>query len=65
MYSPLDLMIVPASSSRLEVGEEFMLPIALHPWRLSSKTGFDIERRARPISIGPEHSGGCSHLRAS
>ena len=37
IWTPLDLMIVPANSSRLGVGEEFRIPVALHPWMLRSK----------------------------
>jgi len=37
IWTPLDLMIVPAKSSRLGVGEEFRIPVALHPWMLRSK----------------------------
>ncbi|HSZ63839.1 MAG TPA: triacylglycerol lipase [Terriglobales bacterium] len=34
IWTPLDLMIVPANSSRLGVGEEYRIPVALHPWML-------------------------------
>jgi len=37
IWTPLDLMIVPASSSRLGVGEEFRIPVAVHPWMLQSR----------------------------
>lgn len=37
IWTPLDLMIVPASSSRLGVGEEYRIPVALHPWMLRSQ----------------------------
>ena len=42
LWTPLDLMIVPASSSRLEVGEEFTLPIALHPWMVMSRSSLEL-----------------------
>lgn len=32
VWTPLDLMIVPANSSRLGVGAEFTVPVALHAW---------------------------------
>ncbi|BAY11159.1 esterase/lipase family protein [Calothrix sp. NIES-2098] len=35
IWTPYDLMIVPAKSSQLPVGKEVVLPIALHPWMLS------------------------------
>jgi triacylglycerol lipase len=31
IWSPLDLMIVPASSSHLDVGREVIVPVVLHP----------------------------------
>lgn len=37
IWTPFDLMIVPAESSRLGVGEEFRIPVALHPWMLRSR----------------------------
>ena len=36
IWTPLDLMIMPANSSRLSVGEEFRILVALHPWMLRS-----------------------------
>lgn len=35
IWTPYDLMIVPAKSSRLPIGKEVILPVALHPWMLS------------------------------
>jgi triacylglycerol lipase len=37
LWTPLDLMIVPATSSRLNVGKEFVLPVALHRWMVFSR----------------------------
>ncbi len=31
-WTPLDLMIVPASSSQLPVGQEIQIPVIFHPW---------------------------------
>jgi len=42
LWTPLDLMIVPASSSRLGVGEEFTLPVAMHPWMVASRMSLDL-----------------------
>lgn len=36
IWTPFDLMIFPAASSRLGVGQEFQIPVALHPWMLRS-----------------------------
>lgn len=35
MWTPLDLMIVPANSSRLPVGHEIVLPVAGHAWMVT------------------------------
>jgi triacylglycerol lipase len=36
IWTPLDLMIVPAGSSRLGVGEEFKVAVGLHAWMARS-----------------------------
>jgi triacylglycerol lipase len=35
MWTPMDLMIVPASSSRLPVGREIVLPVPGHAWMVT------------------------------
>ncbi|HEY9619793.1 MAG TPA: triacylglycerol lipase [Crinalium sp.] len=35
LWTPMDLMIVPANSSRLPVGREVVLPVAGHAWMVS------------------------------
>jgi len=35
IWTPFDLMIMPASSSKMPVGEEIVLPIGMHPWMLT------------------------------
>jgi triacylglycerol lipase len=42
LWTPLDLMIVPASSSKLKVGQEFMLPVAVHPWMVMSRCSLEL-----------------------
>ncbi len=37
MWTPFDLMILPADSTRLPIGREVKLPIAFHPWMLSDR----------------------------
>ena len=37
IWTPFDVMIAPATSSRLGVGKEFRIPVAMHPWMLTSK----------------------------
>lgn len=34
IWTPYDLMIMPASSSQMPVGQEVTLPILLHPWMI-------------------------------
>ncbi|HLO86201.1 MAG TPA: alpha/beta fold hydrolase [Nostocaceae cyanobacterium] len=34
IWTPYDLMIIPAQSSQLPVGKEITIPVALHPWML-------------------------------
>ncbi|MEH1797202.1 MULTISPECIES: esterase/lipase family protein [unclassified Nostoc] len=35
IWTPYDLMIVPANSSQMPVGSEVIVPVALHPWMLT------------------------------
>jgi len=42
LWTPLDLMIVPAISSRLKVGKEFVLPVAMHPLMVVSRTSLEL-----------------------
>lgn len=37
VWTPFDLMIVPATSSRLPIGRTLRLPVALHPWLLTNR----------------------------
>jgi triacylglycerol lipase len=42
IWTPLDLMILPAESSRLGIGEEFKIPVAVHPWMLTSRRSLEL-----------------------
>ncbi|MEH1932056.1 esterase/lipase family protein [Nostoc sp.] len=35
IWTPYDLMIVPANSSQMSVGREVIVPVPLHPWMLT------------------------------
>jgi triacylglycerol lipase len=35
MWTPFDLMILPAQSSQIPLGKELTVPVLLHPWMLS------------------------------
>ncbi|TVQ42382.1 MAG: alpha/beta fold hydrolase [Gloeocapsa sp. DLM2.Bin57] len=37
IWTPWDLMIVPAVSSSLGIGKEVIIPVTLHPWMLSDR----------------------------
>ncbi|WP_024545612.1 triacylglycerol lipase [Picosynechococcus sp. NKBG15041c] len=37
LWTPFDLMILPADSTKLPIGAEIQLPIPFHPWMLSDK----------------------------
>jgi triacylglycerol esterase/lipase EstA (alpha/beta hydrolase family) len=52
IWTPYDLMIVPAESSRIPFGKEVILPVALHPWMLTDKRTFEVVAAAldEPIS---------------
>ena len=45
IWTPFDLMIVPASSSRLSVGQEYICPVVLHAWMLRSRQSLDLTAR--------------------
>jgi triacylglycerol lipase len=45
IWTPLDLMIVPAGSSRLGVGEEFPVSTGLHAWMPRSRTCWEVVGR--------------------
>ena len=45
IWTPLDLMVVPAWSSRLGTGEEYRLAVGLHAWMVSSRSCFEVVGR--------------------
>ncbi|MEA5576241.1 triacylglycerol lipase [Anabaena sp. UHCC 0451] len=52
IWTPYDLIILPAESSRIPFGKEVILPVALHPWMLTDKRTFEVVAAAlnEPIS---------------
>jgi triacylglycerol lipase len=52
IWTPYDLMIVPARSSQMPLGKQVILPIALHPWMLTdSRTlAIVVEALTEPIN---------------
>ena len=45
IWTPMDLMILPASSSRLGVGEDFRIPVALHAWMPGNRRCWELVAR--------------------
>ena len=45
IWTPFDLMVVPASSSRLGVGQGYICPIPIHSWMLRSRRSLDLTTR--------------------
>ena len=53
IWSPMDLMIVPAKNSRLGVGEEFTLPVPFHPMMAMSRRSVELVGRLLREKCGP------------
>ncbi|HLP87213.1 MAG TPA: triacylglycerol lipase [Nostocaceae cyanobacterium] len=52
IWTPYDLMIVPANSSSLGVGKEIIIPVVLHPWMLTHSSVFDVVVLALKEPVG-------------
>ncbi|AFZ60905.1 triacylglycerol lipase [Anabaena cylindrica FACHB-243] len=52
IWTPYDLMIVPAKSSQISLGNEVILPVAFHPWMLTDNRTLAIvaEALTQPIN---------------
>ena len=46
IWTPYDLMIVPANSSQMSVGSEIIVPVALHPWMLTDPRSLAVVKAA-------------------
>ncbi|MEH1907367.1 MAG: triacylglycerol lipase [Nostoc sp.] len=53
IWTPYDLMIVPANSSQMSVGREVIVPVALHPWMLTDPRSLAVVAAAlaKPIKL--------------
>lgn len=53
IWTPYDLMIVPANSSQMSVGSEVIVPVALHPWMLTDPRSLAVVKAAltEPIKL--------------
>ena len=46
MWTPFDLMILPADSTQLPIGREVKLSVPFHPWMLKDKKALDVVKTA-------------------
>ncbi|MEH2416677.1 esterase/lipase family protein [Nostoc sp.] len=46
IWTPYDLMIVPANSSQMSVGNEVIVPVPLHPWMLTDPRSLAVVKAA-------------------
>jgi triacylglycerol lipase len=53
IWTPYDMMIVPASSSQMPIGTEVIIPVALHPWMLTDSRS--IAAVAEALGCIPKH----------
>ncbi|NDJ24770.1 alpha/beta fold hydrolase [Nostoc sp. B(2019)] len=56
IWTPYDLMIVPANSSQMSIGREVIVPVALHPWMLTDSRilAAVAEALTKPIKSYPQ-----------
>ncbi len=57
LWTPYDLMIVPANSSQMPVGKEFRVPVLLHPWMLVDARSLKLvaEQLSVPVNLKPSY----------
>jgi triacylglycerol lipase len=53
IWTPYDLMIVPANSSQMPVGNQVIIPVALHPWMLTDPRSLAAVKAALTKPIKP------------
>ena len=53
IWTPYDLMIVPANSSQMPVGSQVIVPVTLHPWMLTDSRSLAVVTAAlaKPIML--------------
>jgi triacylglycerol lipase len=58
MWTPYDLMIVPASSSQIPNVKEVVLPVSLHPWMLTDSRSIQavVEALSEPLKVQPKNA---------
>lgn len=57
IWTPLDLMIVPAESSRLPVGQEVVVNVPAHSWMLTHNRSLQAVSKAltAPVAVAAQH----------
>ncbi len=55
IWTPFDLMIVPAKSSQMPVGREEILPVGLHPWMLTDKRSLAVVAQELAAPVKDNH----------
>ncbi|HYW20204.1 MAG TPA: triacylglycerol lipase [Nodularia sp. (in: cyanobacteria)] len=58
IWTPYDLMIVPAKSSQMPVGKEVIVPVVLHSWMLKDYRSLAAVASALSETIKPRHQFG-------
>jgi triacylglycerol lipase len=53
IWTPYDLMIVPANSSQMSIGQEVIVSVALHPWMLTDSRSLAVVAAALAEPIKP------------
>ncbi|YAF96035.1 MAG: lipase family alpha/beta hydrolase [Nodularia sp. CChRGM 3473] len=61
IWTPYDLMIVPANSSQMPLGQEVIVPVALHSWMLTDSRSLAAVAAALAEPIKPYHQFGYTH----
>ncbi|MBN3883054.1 MAG: triacylglycerol lipase [Nostoc sp.] len=53
IWTPYDLMIVPANSSQMPIGSQVIVPVTLHPWMLTDSRSLAVVTAAlaKPIKL--------------
>ncbi|MGK7874723.1 MAG: esterase/lipase family protein [Xenococcaceae cyanobacterium] len=63
MWTPFDLMIIPAQSSQMPVGREVKLPVLLHSWMLSDSRALEAVAVALSEPLKSDRQSQLTHVR--
>lgn len=64
LWTPMDLMIVPARSSCLGIGQDYQVPVGLHPWMLYDRRSLERITAAltEPLRRSPDQASTASPI---